>query len=80
MPAGTFKEWLKADRVGVEGTQHVQRPKGQKSLGLWRTELHLYGWRVAMAVKAKDLARSEDLDLHHKGRRSLWRVRSRTSG
>lgn len=37
MPAGTFKEWLKADRVGVEGTQHVQRPKSQKSLGLWRT-------------------------------------------
>lgn len=33
MPAGTFKVWLKADRVGVEGTQHVQRPKGQKELG-----------------------------------------------
>lgn len=33
MQAGTFKEKLKADRVGVEGTRQVQSPKGQKELG-----------------------------------------------
>lgn len=46
-------------------------PKARSSLGLWRTEVHLSGWR------AEGLG---DLGLHHKGGRCLWRVGSRPGG